>query len=86
MSDRRTGHISLTLHSTTRNRQHPVLQPCLDCMVRGGKVGWGTVRDKPEGRGFDSRSLRPHYGAGVNSASNRNEYLDGGGGVKAASA
>jgi len=39
---------------------------------------------KPEGRGFDSRwchcnvsltrSFRPHYGPGVDSASNRNEY------------
>jgi hypothetical protein len=39
---------------------------------------------KPEGRGFDSqfghwnfsltKSFRPHYGPGVDSASNRNEY------------
>jgi len=53
---------------------------------------------KPEGRGFDSRwchwnvsltqSFRPHYGPGVNSASNRNEYQEYflGGGVKAAGA
>jgi hypothetical protein len=43
-----------------------------------------TLRYKPAGRGFDSRwchwnfalthSFRSHYGAGVNSASNRNEY------------
>jgi hypothetical protein len=45
---------------------------------------------KPEGSGFDSRwchwnfpltySFRPHYGPGVDSASNRNEYLGGKGG------
>jgi hypothetical protein len=43
-----------------------------------------TLRYKTEGRGFDSRwchcnfsltqSFRPHYGPGVNSASNGNEY------------
>jgi hypothetical protein len=43
-----------------------------------------ALRSKPEGRGFDSRwchwnfslkqSFRPHYGPGVDSASNRNEY------------
>ena len=42
-----------------------------------------ALRFKPEGRGFDSRwchwkfslteSFRPHYGSGVDSASNRNE-------------
>jgi hypothetical protein len=36
-----------------------------------------ALRHKPEGRGLDSRwcqSFRPHYGLGVNSACNRNEY------------
>jgi len=39
-----------------------------------------VVRYKPSGRGFDSRcchwnfSFRSHYGPGVDSASNRNEY------------
>jgi hypothetical protein len=37
-----------------------------------------AVRYKPEGRGFDSRlcqwNFRSHYGPGVDSASNRNEY------------
>jgi hypothetical protein len=43
-----------------------------------------ALRSKPEGRGFDSRwcqwnfsliySFRPHYGTGIDSASNRNEY------------
>ena len=43
-----------------------------------------ALRYKPEGRGFDSRwcnwnfsltqSFRPHYGPGIDSASNRNEY------------
>ena len=51
---------------------------------------------KPEGRGFDSRwcqlhfsstwSFRPHYGPGVDSASNRNEYQEYFLGVKAAGA
>jgi hypothetical protein len=45
---------------------------------------WGTLRYTPEGRGFDSRwghwdfsltsSFRPHYGPGVYSASDGNEY------------
>jgi len=45
-----------------------------------------ALRYKPEGRGFDSRlchwefsltlSFRPHYGPGVDSASNRNEYKE----------
>jgi len=44
-----------------------------------------ALRYKPEGRGFDSRlchwnysltqSFLPHYGPGVDSASNRNEYI-----------
>ena len=43
-----------------------------------------ALRYKPEGRGFDPRwclwnfsltqTFRPHYGPGVDSASNRNEY------------
>ena len=45
-----------------------------------------ALRYEPEGRGFDSRwrhwsfsltySFRPHYGPGVDSASNRNEYQE----------
>jgi hypothetical protein len=31
-----------------------------------------ALRYKPESRGF--HSFRPHYGPGVDSASNRNEY------------
>jgi len=52
------------------------------------------LRYKPEDRGFDSRwcqqnfsltqSFRPHYGPGVYSASNRNEYQEYFLGVKAA--
>ena len=33
-----------------------------------------ALRYKPEGRGFDS--FRPHYGPGVDSAPNRNEYQE----------
>jgi len=53
-----------------------------------------ALRYKPEGRGFDSRwyhwnfslilSFWPHYGPGVDSASNRNEYQEYFLGVKAA--
>jgi hypothetical protein len=51
---------------------------------------------KPEGRGFDSRwchwnfsltlCFQPHYGPGVNSSSNRNEYQEYFLGVKATGA
>ena len=54
------------------------------------------LRYKPEGRGFDSRwchwifsltsSFWPHYGPGVDSASNRNEYQGCFLGVKVAGA
>jgi len=55
-----------------------------------------ALRYKPEGRGFDSRwchwnflltqFFRPHYGPGVDSASNTNEYQEYFLGVKAAGA
>jgi hypothetical protein len=55
-----------------------------------------ALRYKPEGRGFDSRwfqwnfsltqSFWSHYGPGVDSASNRNEYQEYFLGVKAAGA
>jgi len=55
-----------------------------------------ALRYKPEGRGFDSRwcnwnfslirSFLPHYGPGIDSASNRNEYQECFLGVKAAGA
>ena len=55
-----------------------------------------ALRYKPEGRGFDSRwchwnfslteFFRPHYGPGVDSASNRNEYQEYFLGIEAAGA
>jgi hypothetical protein len=48
-----------------------------------------ALRYKPEGCGFDSSltlSFRPHYGLGVDSASNRNEYQEYLLGVKASGA
>jgi len=55
-----------------------------------------ALRYKPEGRGFDSRwchcnfsltqSFWPHFGPGVDSTSNRNEYQEYFVGVKAAGA
>jgi hypothetical protein len=63
--------------------------------ARGGAVV-EALRYKPEARGIDSRlfhwnfsltkSLRPHYGPGVDSTSNRNEYQKYFLGVKVASA
>jgi hypothetical protein len=63
--------------------------------ARGGAVV-EALRYKPKGRGIDSRwchwkfslteSFRPHYGPGVDSASNRNEYQGYFLGVKAAGA
>jgi hypothetical protein len=64
-------------------------------MTQGHAAG-GTLRYKPEGHVVDSRwcqrnislikSLRPHYGPGVDSASNRNEYNEYFPRVKAAGA
>ena len=54
-----------------------------------------ALRYKLEGRGFDSQwchwnfsltSFRPHYGTGIDSASNTNEYQEHFLGVKAAGA
>jgi hypothetical protein len=63
--------------------------------ARGGVVV-KALSYKPAGRGFDSRwchlnfsvtqSFRSHYGPGVDSASNRNEYQVYSLGVKAADA
>jgi len=65
------------------------------CKVRGHAVAQlvEALRYKPEGHGFNSRwcqwnflltqSFRPHYGPGVDSASNRNEYQEYFLGVKA---
>jgi hypothetical protein len=61
--------------------------------ARGGAV-FKALRHIPEGRRINSRwfywnfsltqSFRPHYGSGVDSASNRNEYQEYFLGVKAA--
>jgi hypothetical protein len=60
----------------------PVHETSLE--ARGGAVV-EALRYKPEGHGIDSRwchrnvsltSFRPHYGPGVDSASNRNEYQE----------
>ena len=59
-----------------------------------GSIVVKALRYKPAGRGFDSRwcqdfsmtSFRSHYGPGVDSASNRNEYQVYFLGVKAAGA
>jgi hypothetical protein len=54
--------------------------------TRGGAVV-EALRYKPEGRGSNfslTQSFRLHYGPGVDSASNRNEYQEYFLGVKAA--
>jgi hypothetical protein len=71
-----------------------ILEPY--CTYNSGGAVVEALRYKPEGRGIDSRwchwnfsltqSFWPHYGPGVNSASNRNEYQEYLLGVKAAGA
>ena len=60
--------------------------------ARGGAVGWGTALQFGSSRVrfpmvlleiFIDKSFRPHYGPGVDSASNRNEYQEYFLGVKA---
>jgi len=62
-------------------------------MVLGGiyKVLWyksetGSIPAGVIGNFIDIKSFRPHYGPGVDSASNRNEYQEHFLGVKAAGA
>jgi hypothetical protein len=86
-------HITLT--SALEALTCIVLPPLAVGGARGGAVV-ETLRCKPEGRRIDSRwchtnfsltkSFRPHYGPGVDSASNRNVYQEYFLGVKAASA
>ena len=52
---------------------------CLELLFQQGYAVAQLVealRYKPEGRGFDPKSFRSHYGPGVDSASNRNEYQE----------
>jgi hypothetical protein len=57
--------------------------------ARGGAVV-EALHYKPKGRGIDSRwchwNFRPHRGAGIDSASNRNKYQEYFLGIKAAGA
>ena len=62
---------------------------------RGGAVGWGTALKAGRSRVrfpmvllefFINKTYRPHYGPGVDSASNKNEYQEYFLGVKAAGA
>jgi hypothetical protein len=73
---------------------HEILNAILSQAARGDAVG--VLCYKLEGRGIDSQwchwnlsltySFRPHYGPGVDTASNRNEYQEYILGVKAAGA
>ena len=83
-SYRKTSKHTLAIRSCNKYRGHAVAH-----LIE-------AMRYKPEGGGFNSRwchwnfsltySLRPHYGTGFDSASNRNEYQEYFLGVKAAGA
>jgi hypothetical protein len=61
-------HIFINFHSLpVSNGGHTVAQPA------------EVLRYKLKGRGFDfslTQFFRPHYGPGVDSASNRNKYIE----------
>jgi hypothetical protein len=55
--------------------------------VYGSLVGWGTMLQAGRSRvrvsmRWNFSSFQPHYGPGVDSASNRNEYQESSWGVK----
>jgi hypothetical protein len=93
----RMGHIkepplylgSIELKGTPETHYHKILGHAVSQLIE-------TMLYKSEGRGFDSRwcnwnlsltySFRPHYGPGVDSASNRIKYQEYFLGVKAAGA
>ena len=58
---------------------------CLRCCATNRKVA-GSIPAGVSGFFIDIKSLRSHYGPGVDSASNRNEYQEHFLGVKAAGA
>ena len=58
---------------------------CLSCCATNWKVT-GSIPAGVTGFFFDIKTFRSHYGPGVDSASNRNEYQEHFLGVKAASA
>jgi hypothetical protein len=80
-----TGSLSGTKVQTCKNTAVEMFTILIHIYfgARGGVVV-KAIRYKPTGRGFDSRwcywnfsvtqSFRSHYGSGVDSASNRNEY------------
>ena len=57
----------------------------LRCYATSRKVA-GSIPDGVNGNFVDIKSFRSHYGPGVDSASNRNEYQEYFLGVKAAGA
>jgi hypothetical protein len=84
----------LCFYSPTQVMFIITLSPKQTARARGGAVV-EALRNKPEGRWIDSRwchwnfsltSFRPHYGPGVDSTSNRNEYQEYFLGVKVADA
>jgi len=58
---------------------------CLWCCATNRKVD-GSIPAGVSGIFIDIKSIRSHYGSGVDSASNRNEYQEHFLGVKAAGA
>ena len=57
----------------------------LRCCATNRKVA-GSIPDGVSGYFIDIKSFRSHYGPGIDSASNRNEYQEYSLGVKAAGA
>ena len=57
----------------------------LSCCATNRKVA-GSIPDSVSGFFIDIKSFRSHYGPGIDSASNRNEYQEHSRGVNAAGA
>ena len=56
-------------------KQRTAVAQWLRCCVTNRKVA-GSIPAGVSGFFIDMKSLRPHYGPGVDSASNRNEYQE----------
>ena len=92
MYNRTVNKISLKVYNTHLHCDHTVYRgggtavaQWLRCCSTNGKVA-GPIPAGVSGHFTDIKSLRPHYGPGVDSASNRNEYQEHFMGVKAAGA
>ena len=78
------NHFLFQTHYTLKQAGTAVAQ-WLKCRATNRKVA-GSIPAGVSGFFIDIKSFRPHYGPGVDSASNRNEYREYFLGVKAAGA